>query len=353
MFVHGAQDMIFHGTNKDILLQLRVDVYAAVTGIMIGRASIHPRQFTHYTGIITGAVLDTQLEEVGSISIEYILINALQDSEVHSNLFLKNSSMDPWQSTVVVGHRGSGSKTGSKVGAHHRTHVQENTILSFVSASYDVNFIEFDVQLTSDRIPVIYHDFKIRTQEGWKLPIGLLSLEQFKAHRKQSPAPSPKSGLSPQSVSNKLKRSNSWTQLESRVSLGELKNIRPEKDQIISDTQLPTLEECFKQVPISTGFNIEIKFSPTDPFDANLFVDTVLETVSKFAHNRTVIFSSFHPHICILLKLKQQRYPVFSLNHAGTPRDSQYPVGNSLSSVLFAKFSCKLEFFENSLSFCL
>ncbi|XP_016492372.1 glycerophosphodiester phosphodiesterase GDPD3-like [Nicotiana tabacum] len=48
--------------------------------------------------------------------------------------------------------------------------IKENTLCSFnEAAKFNVDFIEFDVQVTRDGHPVIFHDIFILTQEEGKL----------------------------------------------------------------------------------------------------------------------------------------------------------------------------------------
>lgn len=71
-----------------------------------------------------------------------------------------------WRGTLLIGHRGGGilhSKSivtlqgadrAAKIGKYHRTHVRENTILSFTTAaSLGAEYVEFDVHLTKDKVP--------------------------------------------------------------------------------------------------------------------------------------------------------------------------------------------------------
>ena len=47
-----------------------------------------------------------------------------------------------------------GADKAAKIGKYHRTHVRENTILSFTTAaSLGAEYVEFDVHLTKDRVP--------------------------------------------------------------------------------------------------------------------------------------------------------------------------------------------------------
>jgi glycerophosphodiester phosphodiesterase len=56
----------------------------------------------------------------------------------------------------------------------------------------------------------------------------------------------------------------------------------------------------------------------TFAIELNLFVNTILTSVMAHASTRPIMFSSFSPEICILLSLKQTRYPVLFLNAGGS-----------------------------------
>lgn len=95
---------------------------------------------------------------VGELSVEYLVISPFQHPSL-TNITTRTY----WKSTeyVYMGHRGMGanhakSKSGKK------TAINENTILAFVTAATKgTHYVEFDVQLTKDGIPVIYHNFVI------------------------------------------------------------------------------------------------------------------------------------------------------------------------------------------------
>lgn len=60
---------------------------------------------------------------------------------------------------------------------------------------------------------------------------------------------------------------------------------------------------------------------PLYSFELNLFVDRILQEVYNHDQthpDRNIIFSSFHPDICLLLNMKQPNYPVFFLTDGGT-----------------------------------
>ena len=70
------------------------------------------------------------------------------------------------------------------------SHLRENTISSLKNAySHGADMVEFDVQLSKDKIPVIYHDYELCTtsmskdgQQGELIPTQLknLTLKQLR-----------------------------------------------------------------------------------------------------------------------------------------------------------------------------
>lgn len=73
---------------------------------------------------------------------------------------------------------------------HSCANVRENTIASLKTASYHgADMVEFDVQLSKDHIPVIYHDFyvsislkrkkQIEAMDMLEIPVKDLTLEQL------------------------------------------------------------------------------------------------------------------------------------------------------------------------------
>lgn len=129
-----------------------------------------------------------------------------------------------------------------------------------------------------------------------------------------------------------------------------------EKDQeeaFIRDN-LPTFRECFKRLPDSLGFNVEIKYPAAEDIkeeglvvaERNEYVDTILNVVFDCAGDRyeiilsdfrNIFFSSFDPDVCILLRLKQPRYPVFFLTHGGTEVFSDIRMNSIQQAIRFAK----------------
>jgi glycerophosphodiester phosphodiesterase len=80
-----------------------------------------------------------------------------------------------WKSTSkVIGHRGLGKNWNGRKSLQ----LGENTLASFIAAAnLGANYVEMDVQLTKDNIPVIYHDFLVG-ETGIDAPMHSLTLEQ-------------------------------------------------------------------------------------------------------------------------------------------------------------------------------
>lgn len=59
----------------------------------------------------------------------------------------------------TIGHRGSGENAVSK-------EYYENSLVSFQAAEKNgVDFVEFDIQMSKNGVPVIFHDFNIESRE--------------------------------------------------------------------------------------------------------------------------------------------------------------------------------------------
>ena len=73
--------------------------------------------------------------------------------------------------------------------------------------------------------------------------------------------------------------------------------------------------------------------------EVNLFVDTILDIIARFAGGRNIILSSFSPEICILLAIKQTAYPVLFITNAGKRplSDKEKRAGSLQVAVRFAK----------------
>ncbi|XP_070532631.1 glycerophosphocholine phosphodiesterase GPCPD1-like isoform X2 [Ptychodera flava] len=288
----------------------------------LGEAHLLPKKLKACSGYIDVPIYGTSKEPVGELYIEYLVIQPL---DVDSN-DMSVSYARHWKKRnrpLNIGHRGSGRSEidAADCGSSDRSttswqlaEVKENTIASFQAADkYGVDFIEFDVLLTKDMIPVIYHDFNIflnmkkkksgESSELFELPISELTLQQLQLLK---------------------------------VSHGSQKTEANQTDQHEDDVEdfdvqpFPTLRQVFEKVPEHIGFNVEIKYPQLyitgveeqqgTHIEMNVFVDAILKVVLESAGARRVVFSSFCPDVCAMFRLKQNRYPVMFLNYAETKR---------------------------------
>ncbi|CAA7043595.1 unnamed protein product [Microthlaspi erraticum] len=200
----------------------------------------------------------------------------------------------------VIGHRGNGMNVLQSSDRRTRG-FKENSILSFNSAAkFPIDFIEFDVQVTKDEIPIIFHDDFIYCEENGSVSesrVTDLSLSEFLLYGPQREAEKTGKTL--------MRKSKEGKVLKWEVDL---------------DDSLCTLQEAFERVEQSLGFNIELKFDDHTVYERESLVHvlrTVLQVVFDYGKDRPVIFSSFQPDAAQLIRELQSIYPVFFLTDAG------------------------------------
>jgi len=71
--------------------------------------------------------------------------------------------------------------------------------------------------------------------------------------------------------------------------------------------------------------------------EANFFVDTILDCIFTYASDRPIMLCSFSPEICILLALKQARYPIIFGNDSGNFPTGDVRASNVQEAVRFAQ----------------
>uniref|UniRef100_A0A1B0CZE2 GP-PDE domain-containing protein n=1 Tax=Phlebotomus papatasi TaxID=29031 RepID=A0A1B0CZE2_PHLPP len=257
---------------------------------------------------------------LGMMRVEYLKMN------------LKTSYVRHWNPKwkgLEIGHRGSGTSFKSKDG----NLIRENTIASLKKAcAHGADMVEFDVQLSKDLVPVIYHDFsvyvclkrkkQIDTNDMLELPMGELTLEQL----------------------NNLKVYH--------VEEGKSREPRFFDEDLEEHQPFPTLAKALEAIDPHVGFNVEVKWSmrysdgtreTNYVTDKNLYVDCILDVVLNHAGNRRIVFSCFDPDICTMLRFKQNLYPVMFLTCGDTAKYPKYydPRCNSHGNAI--KNACAME----------
>ncbi|CAL2250899.1 unnamed protein product [Prunus armeniaca] len=202
---------------------------------------------------------------------------------------------------LVIGHRGNGMNALQSSDRRMRA-IKENSISSFNSAAnFPIDFVEFDVQVTKDDCPVIFHDNFILSEENgtvFERRVTELCLSEFLCY-------------GPQREAGK----------EGKTLLRKTKDGKIVRWDVEKDDSLCTLQEAFEQVEPSLGFNIELKFDDCIVYEQDYLINVfqaILQVVLNYAKDRPIIFSSFQPDAALLVKKLQSTYPVFFLTNGGT-----------------------------------
>lgn len=193
---------------------------------------------------------------------------------------------------------------------------RENTVRSFLQAAEQgATFVEFDVQVTKDGVPVIWHDDVAVWRDGangtlQSRTIAEMTLQEFKQLAGKEQAVSPHDA-----ALMRIFKDESGTYLPA-----------PKEWQCLVDDDLPTLAEVFSRVPEHVGFDIEVKMAVPDHVvvtpaaEVNRMVGGILQMLQNVpvGTSRAVVFSSFDPEVCTALRQRQQDFPVLFLSGGGT-----------------------------------
>ncbi|KAK8050430.1 hypothetical protein PG994_012160 [Apiospora phragmitis] len=240
----------------------------------------------------------------------------------------------------VIGHRGLGLNENEL----RRLQIGEHTLLSLESAlDNGADFIEFDVQVTRDRVPVIYHDWAV-SETGLDTPVHSMTYAQWMAISDSQTDPhhdAPRGRLPwdersrPSLASSR--RSRSLCGRQNPVSNAMLQRMKHTVDYSIRNMKgntrgdfihdrFVTLRQLFEKFPEDVSFDIELKYPMLSEVDdwglepyateMNQYLDDILDVVFELngGRSRSIFFTCFNPEICILLSTKQKTYPVVFLN---------------------------------------
>ncbi|XP_041986011.1 glycerophosphocholine phosphodiesterase GPCPD1 isoform X2 [Aricia agestis] len=276
----------------------------------IGYTYVLPNMFKPSEGSLELPVTcNVKHRPLGTINFEYLIISPMEEHLCNLSVsFAKH--WDPTWTGLEVGHRGLGASFKTKEG----NAIRENTIASLKKAAASgADMLEFDVQLSKDMIPVIYHDFhvcismkrkkEVDYNEMLELPVKDLTLEHLQKLK----------------VYHLVEGRNHETLFFDE----DLEEHQP----------FPTLEEALKSLDEHVGFNIELKwtmelndgtFELNNPFDMNVYVDKILEVVLKYGGERRIVLSCFNPDICTMARNKQNKYPVMFLTVGVTEKYQPY-----------------------------
>ncbi|KAM7395704.1 hypothetical protein PAMA_007125 [Pampus argenteus] len=254
------------------------------------------------SGVATLPIMGRNARQtIGKVRVDYLVIRPIQGLQCD----MSSSFTKYWKkrSTLDVGHRGAGSTHAAK---HHR--VRENTIASFKSAAnHGAAYVEFDVHLSKDAVPIVYHDLTccISTKkkndktslELIEVPVKDLTYDQLQLLKLAHVAA--------------LKGSDQ-------------KDLLDDEEEVDEHQPFPSLSQIFQAIPEHVGFNIELKWisqmkdgswdgNLSSYFNMNTFLDIILSCVLQKGGKRRIVFSCFDPDICTMVRQKQNKYPILFL----------------------------------------
>ncbi|XP_063930228.1 uncharacterized protein LOC135142457 isoform X2 [Zophobas morio] len=300
----------------------------------VGRCWIMPPdKQSHYIPNISVFVIGNDFKPVGKFHYTLLLITPFFHESMSSDF--RSST---YENFPLIGHRGSGS---NKTALLNTMNISENTVLSFVTANQrGAEYVELDVQLTKDKIPIIYHDYTV-SETGFNLPLSRLTLIEFLALKDNKiTTPQPKT----------LSRSRSEHSLLEHEAL-KINDSFPSLKMglLVSHFYLYFLiwaqRSGWQNTPTNIGFNIELKVPLEDEaeregipmVDLDDYGEKVLACVFANAKGRKILFSSFHPDVCSVFARKQSRYPVYLLTSAGSENHLDIRCNSLQGAVRFAK----------------
>ncbi|KAF0924952.1 hypothetical protein E2562_015020 [Oryza meyeriana var. granulata] len=207
---------------------------------------------------------------------------------------------------VVIGHRGKGMNALASPDPRLRE-VKENSLRSFNDAARvaGVSYVEFDVQVTNDGCPVIFHDdFIFTEQDNTLMTVKLKFQGEICGRRVTDLWLDEFLSYGPQKDRNKA----------GKPLFRKLNDGRILKWDVQSDDALCTLQEAFEGVDRRVGFNVELKFDD----DVVYREEDLAGVVFEHAKERPIFFSSFQPDAARIMRKLQDRYPVYFLTKGGT-----------------------------------
>ncbi|KAK5689321.1 Glycerophosphocholine phosphodiesterase, partial [Elasticomyces elasticus] len=180
----STEPIVFHSADpaKVRLMFDLVPTYAGSKDQIVGRgvallSSIKPSvgsQRINLKGDSTVPIMAANtLDVIGSVTFNFLVVTPFHHPRI--SIARDQTYWKSLTSTMVIGHRGLGKNLASRKSLQ----LGENTVQSFIAAAnLGASYVEFDVQLTKDHVPVIYHDFLV-SETGIDAPVHTLTLEQF------------------------------------------------------------------------------------------------------------------------------------------------------------------------------
>lgn len=243
---------------------------------------------------------------IGQVQVEYLVVTnpvAYQQPAPKPAWLFETTNM-------VAGHRGSGS--GRRVDLPEK--LLENTIDSFNYAHrHGADMCELDILITADGIPIVYHDFDVDAVAAQQ---SSNELGKFRVQVNQ--------------FTHKQLRDFRLLALHDGEGCPYTLNV-PNQDE--TNRPFPSLAEVLQRVDKLCGLNIEIKWPQlleSGKMEArrfreiNDFVDRIVDVVLENAGDRHIVLESFDADLTVMLRLKQNKFPVIYLSQGMTDRYERY-----------------------------
>ncbi|KAK0393636.1 hypothetical protein QR680_000327 [Steinernema hermaphroditum] len=341
LFENGIDYFIYRTQSVAVeYLGFRIEVYGEQEGKwdMIGLAYAMPSSMPGDFGKASLPIMKKNGMPVGKIDVDYLFIRPLK--KPHPEQLTQVSYRKHWKkrSTLEVGHRGMGNSY-SKFAA-----TRENTLHSLnAAAKKGADYVEFDVQLTKDKVAVVFHDFHVLVSVAKRTP-SLLNLT-CDADKRQIV------DLHEMAVKDLKYEQLRLLHLD-HVGHHDIDHKMTKVTGDINEADefrpFPRLSEALQTVDPDVGFNIEVKYPMMQKdglhecdnyFERNEVIDIILSDVLNNAGNRRIVFSSFDPDICTMISLKQSKYPVLFLCVGDTTRYVPFLDQRSSTSLTAVNFA--------------
>lgn len=228
---------------------------------------------------------------------------------------------------AVIGHRGLKANRASGAG------IRENTLASFDAAvAGGAEWCEFDVQVTSDGVPVAWHDDVVIIRRG-DGPLESFSIREVEWSDLRELSRAAKATATNHvqdaiDVQDAIPRVNMTTDEDddddvypedddAKVTFYRVFGNDPEPQPWVMEIEdeIPTLSQILSNTPKELGFNVELKYDEDNVCDTRRLVAELraILAVCSSQPARRIVFSSFDPDAALLMRAIQGQYPVMIL----------------------------------------
>lgn len=311
-------------------------------GKRIGACYALPSSLSDSCGYSQLPFINSSGRPIGQISVEYLFVRNLRRPITKQTMEVSYTRHWKKRNTIEVGHRGAGNSFTKFAAA------RENTIYSLNTAAKNgADYVEFDVQLTKDKIAVIYHDFHVLVSVAKRHSTGTLPdvthSSDTNSEKHVDYHEIPVKDLKLNQLKLLMLDHVNFPQKKENV-----KKLVDEGEEQEDFKPFPTLVEALSKVDPDVGFNVEVKYPMMQSngehecdhyFERNEFIDVILADLLNNAGSRRIMFSSFDPDVCSLISMKQNKYPVLFLCVGETQRYTRFQDQRSSTSLTAVNFA--------------